>query len=76
MVTKTVRSETAALKENQQITISFFAENDRGCSHGDAIVNPDDENYALCMTRFGLAKPGDAKTIECEWKDGRWVDLN
>lgn len=76
MVTKTVRSETAELRDNQQISITFFAESDHGCSHGDATIKPEDENYALCLTRFGLVEPGDAKTIECEWKDGHWVDLN
>jgi hypothetical protein len=75
MVSKPVRSETAELKDDDQITVSFFAETERGLSHGDATLKPADANYFLCKNRFGLIKPGDAKTIDSEWKDGQWVDL-
>jgi hypothetical protein len=73
---KSMRSETAELKDNDQITITFFSENERGCSHGDATLSPEDANYMPCKDRFGLAKAGDAKTIDSEWQDGQWVDLS
>ncbi len=73
---KSMLSETAELMENDQITITVFAETERGCSHGGSTLSPEDDNYKPCKHRFGLAKRGDSKTIDSEWQDGQWVELS
>ena len=70
-----VVTETAALKEDGQITVSVVASNGDTIGHGGFNLTPADPEYEDYKTRFNLKSAGDWRTIARQFIDGKWIDL-
>jgi hypothetical protein len=68
-----VATEWARMLDDGAIVVGTMTHEGKQHTHGSTKIGPDHHKYAQAKAPYRLEKPGDATSIDMEFRNGEWV---